>query len=137
MEIIPYLGFGGRCEEAVNSYLEAFGGEILGMSYWSEMNCEKPELLGKVMHTEFFLGNTHMAAGDDSYGKPNDIIKLMIHMDSMEKAQHAISVLAADGGEALAPLKPHPAPDDSGCGSITRDRFGFFWIITCPNPDKQ
>ena len=34
----------------------------------------------------------------------------------------------------LSPLQPHPEPDDSGCGSIIKDRFGFTWIITCPNP---
>ena len=40
-------------------------------------------------------------------------------------------------GKVISPLKPHPAPDDGGCGSITKDRFGYTWIITCPNPDKK
>lgn len=37
----------------------------------------------------------------------------------------------------ISPLQPHPEPDDGGCGSVTRDRFGYTWIITCPNPDKH
>lgn len=29
--IIPYLSFMGNCEEALNTYIEAFGGEIVGV----------------------------------------------------------------------------------------------------------
>ena len=78
-----------------------------------------------------------MAGGDtfDCAGVNTDI-KLMIHLDSEAEALHTISVLA-EGGTILAPLQPHPEPDDDGCGSVTKDRFGFTWIVTCPNPDKQ
>lgn len=138
IEVIPYLTFNGDCEEAVNAYIRAFGGEIYGISYWSEKNVEAiPEQIGKVMHVEFAIGSTHMAAGDnfDAREEKTDI-KLMIHLDSEEEALKAISVLA-EGGTRLSPLKPHPEPDDGGCGSATRDRFGFTWFITCPNPAKQ
>ncbi|MFG6355254.1 MAG: VOC family protein [Acetatifactor sp.] len=138
IEIIPYLSFNGNCEEALKTYIEAFGGEIYGMSRWSEETYEvTPKQIGKVMHAEFALGNTHMAAGDVFDGtEVNTGVKLMIHMDSQEAALHTISVLA-EGGTVLSPLKPHPKPDDGGCGSVTKDRFGFTWIITCPNPAKQ
>ncbi len=138
IEIIPYLEFRGNCEEALQVYIEAFGGEILHMSRWPEhMPGVAPEQIGKVMHAEFMLGNTHMSAGDAFvYSEAKAGIKLMIHMDSKEEALHTVSVLA-EGGTVLSPLRPHPEPDDGGCGSITKDRFGFTWIITCPNPDKQ
>lgn len=32
IEVIPYLSFKGNCEEALNTYIEAFGGEICYMS---------------------------------------------------------------------------------------------------------
>lgn len=138
IDVIPYLPFNGDCEEALHTYMEAFGGEIYYMSRWSEDNCgPASERIGKVMHVEFALGATRMAAGDafdaESLEKG---IKLMIHMDSYEEALRSLSALA-QGGEVLSPLRPHPAPDDGGCGSFVRDRFGFFWIITCPNPAKQ
>lgn len=138
IEVIPYLSFKGNCEEALNTYIEAFGGEICYMLRWSESTYEMtPDQIGKVMHVEFTLGNTHMAAGDSfDTAEINTDIKLMIHMDSQEEALHTMSVLA-EGGTIIAPLQPHPKPDDGGCGSVTRDRFGFTWIITCPNPDKQ
>lgn len=63
-------------------------------------------------------------------------LKLMVHLASAEEAQHAIEQLA-HGGAVLSALKPHPAPDDAGCGAIVRDAFGITWIITCPNPAKQ
>ena len=137
-EIIPYLSFQGNCEEAVKAYIEAFGGEILFISRWNESNFDvTPEQVGKVMHVEFILGNTRMAAGDtfDCAGVNTDI-KLMIHLDSEAEALHTISVLA-EGGTILAPLQPHPEPDDDGCGSIIKDRFGFTWILTCPNSAKR
>lgn len=138
IEVIPYLPFNGNCEEAVNTYIEAFGGEIYGMSRWSENTFDvTPDQIGKVMHVEFALGNTHMAAGDTFDRIDIDTgIKLMIHMESEEEALKAISVLA-EGGTVLSPLHPHPEPDDGGCGSMTKDRFGYMWIITCPNPAKQ
>lgn len=137
VQIIPYLSFKGECEEAVNAYIDAFGGEIYGMSHWTEKNFDvTPEQIGKVMHVEFVIGNTGMAAGDSfDCAEVNTDIKLMIHMDSEVEALHAISVLA-EGGSILSSLKPHPEPDDGGCGSLIKDRFGFTWIITCPNPAK-
>lgn len=138
IEVIPYLSFKGNCEEAVNTYINAFGGEILFISRWTENTYDMTsEQIGKVMHVEFTLGNTRMAAGDNfDCADVNTDIKLMIHMDSQAEALHTISVLA-EGGTILSPLEPHPEPDDDGCGSITKDRFGFTWIITCPNPAKQ
>ena len=135
--VIPYLSFMGNCEEALNTYIEAFGGEIYYLSRWSEKTFDvSPEQIGKEMHAEFVLGNTRMAAGD-SYNDSdtNATIKLMIHMDSKEEVLRTISVLAK-GGTIVSPLQPHPEPDDAGCGSVTKDRFGYTWIITCPNPDK-
>lgn len=136
-QIIPYLSFKGNCEEAVSVYIRAFGGEIYGLSRWAENNCETPRLIGKVMHVEFALGSTRMAGGDSAdRTEVKTDISLMIHMDSETQALNAVSVLA-EGGAILSPLKPHPEPDDGGCGSLVRDRFGFTWIITCPNPAKQ
>lgn len=138
IEVIPYLTFKGNCEEAVNAYINAFGGEIYWMSRWDEKNYDMmPEQIGKVMHVEFNLGSTRMAGGDSvDGGEVKTDISLMIHMDSEAEALHAISILA-ENGTILSPLKPHPEPDDGGCGSLVKDRFGYTWIITCPNPAKQ
>ena len=136
LTIIPHLSFCGNCEEAINAYIAAFGGEVFYLSRWAAATCEIPEQIGKVMHAEFRLGSTRMAASDGFTAAGNSPVKLMLHMDSMDEALHAVAILAEDG-TVVSPIKPHPAPDDGGCGSITRDRFGYTWIITCPNPDKH
>ncbi len=135
IEVIPYLAFQGNCEEVVNCYISIFGGGIHYMSRWSKETYDRtPEQIGKVMHVEFALGGTHMAAGDTfDTAQVNTDIRLMVHMESEEEARHAVSALA-EGGTVLSPLQPHPKPDDGGCGSVTKDRFGYTWIITCPNP---
>ncbi|MBQ2953975.1 MAG: VOC family protein [Clostridia bacterium] len=136
LTIIPYLSFRGDCEAALNAYIRAFGGEICYLSRWAAETCKTPEQIGKVMHTEFLLGSTRMAAGDSFSDTPNGAVKLMIHMSGKQEALTAVAILA-EGGVLLSPLKPHPAPDDGGCGALVQDRFGYTWIITCPNPDKQ
>ena len=134
--IIPHLSFSGDCEEAIRAYIGAFGGEVHWLSRWSADSRDMtPAQIGKVMHAEFTLGCTRLAASD-AYLAASSALKLMIRMDDVHQAQKAIDILSK-GGEILSPLHPHPAPDDSGCGSITRDRFGYTWIITCPNPDKH
>lgn len=136
--VVPYLTFHGNCEDAIFSYIKAFGGEILYLSRWTNETCgTNTSIIGKVMHAEFLIGHTRMSAGDNfESAAPNESVKFMIHTSSLEEAVCAISELA-NGGKILSPLKPHPKPDDTGCGSITLDRFGFTWIITCPNPEKQ
>ncbi len=136
--VIPHLSFDGNCEEAICAYIKAFGGEILYLSRWSKETCScNPSRAGKVMHAEFLIGQTRMSANDPiSYLPPNETIKFMIHASCHAEAENAISILA-EGGTILSALKPHPKPDDAGCGSITQDRFGYNWIITCPNPEKE
>lgn len=135
-KIITYISFNGVCEEAVNTYINAFGGKILYISRWDKNNCDRECLIGKVMHTEFLLGITNMAAGDTPDAEaPNGTIKLMIHMETEEEALKAIEIFKK-GGKLLSELKPHPAPDDGGMGCLLTDMYGITWIITCPNPTK-
>ena len=68
--------------------------------------------------------------------KKIEVIPYLSFNGNCEEALHTMSVLA-EGGTVLSPLEPHPEPDDAGCGSIAKDRFGYTWIITCPNPAKQ
>lgn len=135
--IITYLSFNGDCEEAVNAYINAFGGKISYLSRWDENNSEKESQNGKIMHIRFTLGETNMAAGDDFEGEtPNMAAKLMIDMETEEEALKSIEILR-EGGKVISELAPHPEPDDGGMGCIITDKYGFTWIITCPNPGKR
>lgn len=136
-KITTYLSFNGNCEEAINAYINAFGGEILYLSRWDEKNYEKEAQIGKVMHVGFLLGETQMAAGDDFEEEiPGRAMKLMVHMETEEDALKSMEILK-EGGNVISELKPHPEPDDGGMGCIVTDKYGFTWIITCPNPRKK
>lgn len=105
IEVIPYLPFTGNCEEAINTYIEAFGGEIHYMSCRSESTYDvKPEHNKKIEHVEFTLGNVRMAA-EDHVENPEIAVglMLMVHMDSEEGALHAMTLLGKDG-IVLSPL---------------------------------
>lgn len=136
ISVIPYLSFNGNCEEAVNTYIDLFGGKILFISRWDEKNYEQESQIGKVMHVEFFVGDTHMSGGDSYDYSDSNNVKLMIHLESKEDALRCIEKLV-EGGKEISPLRPHPEPDDSGMGAIIKDKFGYLWIITCANPDYR
>lgn len=136
--MIPFLLFRGNCEEAVHTYIDVFGGEIVKMKRWSDDHADMPpERTGKVMRVEFVIGGTRMAAGDSMDGaKGNVDIELMVHMDTEAEALYAMFALA-EGGSVLSPLEPYDASDGHLCRSVTKDRFGLTWIITYPNPARQ
>lgn len=132
IEIIPYLPFAGNCEEAINTYIEAFGGEIHYMSCWSEsMYDVKPEHGKKLVYVEFTLGNVRMAAGDHVKNPETAAgLMLMVHMDSEEEAIHATTILGKDG-IVLSPLHRCLKTNSDDCDAVLIDRFGVTWIITC------
>lgn len=45
MKLVPYLGFSGNCEEAINFYKEVFDGEIFQLGRYGESPMETPEEL--------------------------------------------------------------------------------------------
>ncbi len=75
MQLEPYLLFDGRCEEALNFYKAAFGGEIEGLSRWSEMPKDAggppvtPETANRVMHASFKSAGVSFMASDATPGK--------------------------------------------------------------------
>lgn len=135
LSVIPYLSFNGNCEEAMNTYIEIFGGKVLYLSRWDEKNYKRECQIGKIMHAEFLVGDTRMSGGDSYDCSESNNVKLMVHMATKGEAIRSIAKLL-EGGKEIAPLHPHPEPDDGGMGAMIKDKFGYLWIITCPNPDK-
>lgn len=137
IEIIPYLPFNGNCEEAINTYIKAYGGKICYMTRWSESEYDlEPEQREKVLHVEFTLGNVPMAAGDNvDYIKTAADIRMMVHLDSEEEAVRVIDLLG-EGGTVLSPLHGQQTFDENSCEAILTDRFGVTWIITCQDTVK-
>lgn len=133
--VIPYLSFGGNCEEALTLYMSIFGGEIKMLSRFT-METGGAALAGQVMHAEAAVGDSMIAGADG--GNPEDLaqhcdmICLMVHFTTRAEAERCFDALA-EGGQPLQRLTPHPPPDDGGMGALVRDKYGYKWIMTAPN----
>lgn len=133
--IIPYLTFAGNCEEAMNLYCQTLGGRVEYLSrYTKETGGEAMD--GKVMHVQAAFGNGAICAGDAKNMPENtDAVRLLVHCKSAEEANTIMDAFGKDG-KVLQRLMPHPPPDDGGMGGLVRDKFGYTWILTAPNPNK-
>lgn len=130
--IVPYLFFGGRCEEALNFYKEAVGAQVDMMMRFSDSpeppppGAVPPDFDNKVMHTSFRIGSTVIMASDGcESGSAFGGFALSIVPASKEDANRMFNALA-DGGTVTMPLGE---TFFSPCFGILKDRFGLEWMI--------
>jgi PhnB protein len=132
--LVPHITFNGDCEQAVNFYKNALGGEIeFIMTYkGSPMEEQVPEDYGlKIMHSTFAADGIRFMAADSMPGHevPGESnIDLSIDFDSKEEQAEAFRKLS-EGGQVLMPLQ------DVFWGShfgMVQDRFGIKWMLNRP-----
>lgn len=135
MQLEPYLLFTGNCEEALNFYKDVFGGEIEGVSRWSEMPKDAggppvtPETANRVMHASFKSSGFSFMASDASPGKTyaEGPISLSIATSDLAEAERVFSKLSA-GGNVEMPMA------DTFWGAkfgMVTDKFGIDWMVSC------
>jgi len=135
MQLEPYLFFDGQCEAALNFYKDVFGGEIAGISRWSEMPKDAggpevtPETENRVMHANFRSPGVSFMASDATPGKTygEGPISLSVATDRLEEAERVFKRLA-DGGSVDLPLT------DMFWGArfgMLTDKFGIDWMVSC------
>jgi PhnB protein len=135
MQLEPYLFFSGNCEEALNFYKDVFGGQIEGISRWSEMPKDAggppvtPETANKVMHASFKSPGVSFMAADASPGKTygEGSISLSLGTNDVAEAERVFNALAA-GGKVEMPMA------DTFWGAkfgMLSDKYGIDWMINC------
>jgi PhnB protein len=135
MQLEPYLFFEGNCEKALNYYKDVFGGEVEGLSRWSEMPKDAqgppvtPETANRVMHANFRAPGVAFMASDATpekrYGEGS--ISLSIGTNNVAEAERVFNLLA-DGGKVEMPMQ------DTFWGArfgMLTDKFGIDWMINC------
>ena len=136
--IQPYLFFGGRCEEALNFYRSALGGEVaMLLRHKDSPEPPPPGMLqagfeNKVMHAEFRVGGTAFLASDGCQeGASYSGFSLSLNVPTEAEADRAFAALA-DGGQVQMPIgKTFWSPR---FGMLT-DRFGIGWMVNAaPTP---
>ncbi len=131
MKLIPYLGFNGNCEEAINFYKEAFEGEIVQLGRYGESPMETAnDLKDKIMHARLQFGDTLIMFSDMMGEKDADagnMISLSIDCDSIEQLEKVFPKIA-DGGKITMPLQ------DQFWGArfgMLTDKYGIHWMFNC------
>ena len=138
--VLPYLFFGGRCEEALDFYKDAVGAQIDMLMRFGD-SPEKPpagavpaDFDDKIMHTSFRIGNTVIMASDGCEGGGTAFagFSLSIVPTDKEEAKRMFNALA-DGGTVTMPLGE---TFFSPCFGMLKDRFGMEWMIAM-QPENQ
>lgn len=133
--INPYVGFNGKCREAMTFYQTCFGGELeLQEVDGSPMEQYWPDGKGKLYHSQLTLNGTPLIMGTDMSGPAGHTIGNNIQLAigcSSEEEIHRLANQLAEGGQMLAPVAD---TFWNALFSSVKDQFGINWML---NYDKK
>jgi PhnB protein len=136
--ILPYLFFNGRCEEAMNFYKKALGGEIEMIMRWKDNpdmpsdGCAPgmkidPE---QIMHASLKLGDAILMASDGMPQEKSGFQGFSVSLTARTDAEcdRWFNALAEDGQVQMPLGKTFFA---QRFGAVA-DKFGVSWMIIVP-----
>jgi PhnB protein len=130
--INPYIGFNGRCREAMTFYKECLGGELqLQEVAGSPMEAFCQGAKDQIFHSSLTVNGVQVLMGSDmidqtGYTKGNNIALAM--SCKSEEEIHSIFNLLSKEGKVLQALK------EAFWGAIfgsVEDQFGIRWMLNC------
>jgi PhnB protein len=136
--ILPYLFFNGRCEEAMNFYKKALGGEIEMIMRWKD----NPDMASdgcapgmqfdpeKIMHASLKIGDAILMASDGMPQEKSGFQGFSVSLTARTDAEcdRWFNALA-DGGQVQMPLGKTFFAQRFGA---VADKFGVSWMIIVP-----
>jgi len=130
-QINAYIGFNGKCREAMNFYKDCFGGELNIMTVGeTPAAAQCPDSMqDSVMHSSLMSGGlilmgTDMTAPDSPY-QPGNNIALSLNCNSEEEINTLFSKLG-EGGNVVDPLKMQFWGALFG---VLVDKYGICWMF--------
>lgn len=137
MKIEAYLFFNGRCEEALNFYTQALGGQIKALMRYEGSPMENdarplpPDWGQKVMHAVFESEGAGFMASDGMPGEPPPVyggFAMSVYLPKdVERARQIFAALSADGQITM----PFDKPFWGGHFGMLTDTFGIPWMVSC------
>lgn len=136
MTPVPYLFFNGTCAEALNTYIDVFGGEMIVMMLFSDLppgEMDLPEdARDLVMHATIRIGDGQLMASDTVMDPSDPMTGCSVNVSLPDvAASKAAFDRLAEGGEITMPYEA--TFWDPGFGALT-DRFGIRWMIGTDQP---
>jgi PhnB protein len=123
--ILPYITFGDKGQEAIRFYKGIFGGD-------AEVQLDGE----RVMHLDFQAGDIHFMGSDRQSDQPelerSYGSSMVLNCDKEEQLQDFYARLADGGKEVFAPV-------DGGWGAIVAhciDQFGVTWLLNYDKPQS-
>jgi PhnB protein len=128
--INAYIGFNGRCREAMSFYKDCFGGELdLQQVDGSPMEQFWPQGKGQIFHSALTQGGKVLIMGSDMGGAQEQVngnnIQLAVSCTSEDEI-HSLFDKLGKGGTVLAPI--NETFWNALFGSV-KDRFGINWML--------
>lgn len=133
MEVLSYLFFDGRTEEALDFYRRALGAKVESIHRFKDSpeparpGTMPPGSENKVMHATFRIGDSTLMASDgDCKGKASfQGFSLSLNVTTEAEAEKLFAALA-DGGQVRLPLTKTFFSPRFG---MVADRFGVSWMV--------
>lgn len=128
--LIPYIHFGGNCEEALNFYARIFDGSVNIEQRYDDPAMNAPqEYQGKILHGRLHFGEYAIYASDVFPGQPaqgsSGDVALSLAFSDLETGKRVFSQLA-EGGEVGVPFEKQFWGDWHG--NLT-DKYGIRWMV--------
>jgi PhnB protein len=134
MNIVTYISFNGRCEEAFNFYIGILGGKIGETHHFRGTPMEAqmpPAMLDKIMHASATIGDTVVFGTDGAADPSNPPVpngfSLTLAPPSIAESERVFAALSA-GGKIIMPLEKTFWATRFGA---LVDQFGVSWMINC------
>jgi PhnB protein len=137
-QVVPYLFFGGRCDEALEFYKQALGAQVdFVMRYDQSPEAipagQLPEGFGhKVMHATFRIGDSVLQAADGNTETLSFVgFSMSLTLPTEEDVRRAFAALAEEGKIEMPLDKTFWSP----CFGMVADKFGVDWILSVPTEE--
>jgi PhnB protein len=130
MQVMPYVFFDGRAEEAAEFYRKALGAEVTQLVRYREgpdPSMVPPGSDDKVMHMSLKVGDTVLMGSDGECGGAPAFegFSLCLTVADDAEAERVFAALA-DGGQVRLPLAKTFFSSRFG---MLADRFGVGWMV--------
>lgn len=134
MQLDCYLNFNGNCEEALNFYARALGGQVTALMRYEGSPLDNKDLpadwRNKVMHGTVDADGAQIMGSDMFPGMPHGGYSgFSVSVYAKKNAERARQVFdaLAEGGKVTMPFAP---PFWGGQFGMLVDRFGVPWMVS-------